>query len=101
MDLFARLNISESELARVCKEFLVQELSAFGSVLREDYGAQSDVDFLVEFNADSRPGLFHLIRLQHRLEDLLGRSVDLVPKEGLKPLIRDEVLAGARRLYAA
>jgi predicted nucleotidyltransferase len=101
MDVFDRLNAPRAELAALCAEFGVHELSAFGSILREDFGADSDIDLLVEFGPELRPSLFHLIRLQHRLEDLLGRKVDLVPKDGLKPLIRDEVLASARRIYAA
>ena len=101
MDVFQRLAVSKPALASICVEFGVRELSAFGSVLRKDFGEQSDVDLLVEFDLDLQPSLFHLIRLQHRLEDLLGRKVDLVPKDGLKPLIRDEVLALARRIYAA
>ncbi len=101
MDVFQRLSVSEPALASICVEFGVRELSAFGSVLRKDFGEQSDVDLLVEFDLGLQPSLFHLIRLQHRLEDLLGRKVDLVPKDGLKPLIPDEVLASARRIYAA
>jgi predicted nucleotidyltransferase len=101
MDVFQRLSVSKPALAAICGEFGVRELCAFGSVLRNDFGEQSDVDLLVEFDLGLQPSLFHLIRLQHRLEDLLGRKVDLVPKDGLKPLIRDEVLASARRIYAA
>lgn len=101
MDVFERLNADQAELAALCAQFGVRELSAFGSILRGDFGAESDIDLLVEFDPSLRPSLFHLIRLQHRLEDLLGRKVDLVPKDGLKPLIRDEVLASARRIYAA
>jgi predicted nucleotidyltransferase len=53
------------------------------------------------FEKDRPVGLFHILRLQQRLAALLGRAVDLVPKAGLKPLIRDQVLASARPLYSA
>jgi uncharacterized protein len=96
-----RLGVSEQALARIAREFGVYEFALFGSALRDDFRSDGDVDLLVEFAPDRRVSLFHLIRLQHRLEDLLGRSVDLVPKDGLKPSVRAEVLASARRVYAA
>jgi len=85
----------------LCLKFEVNELSAFGSVLREDFDEDSDIDLLVEFLPNSRVSLFHLIRLQRALEGLLDRRVDLVPKDGLKPAIREQVLSGAERIYAA
>ena len=96
-----RLALPRPELDALCEEFQVRELCAFGSVLRDDFQQSSDVDLLVSFRTGARVGVFQLIRLQHRLEDLLGRRVDLVPKGGLKPLIRDEVLSSARVIYAA
>jgi len=98
MNALDRLHVSTTDLARICREFGVRELSVSGSVLRDDY---RDIDFLVEFGANFRPSLFHLIRLQHGLEDLVDRSVDVVPRDGLKPAIRAEVLASARCVYAA
>ena len=98
---FDRLGVSPDALARLCVEFGVRELAAFGSVLRDDFTDQSDVDLLVEFEPGRRIGLFELLRLQHRLEDLVHRPVDLVPKDGLKPLVRDRVLSDARTVYAA
>lgn len=98
---FDRLGVPPDALARLCAEFGVQELAAFGSVLRDDFSDASDVDLLVEFQPGRRVGLFELLRLQNRLEDLVRRRVDLVPKDGLKPLVRDQVLSGARTVYAA
>lgn len=96
-----RLHVPTEALAALCREFGVAELSVFGSALRDDFRADSDVDLLVVFDAGQRVGLFHLMRLQHRLEDLLGRPVDLVPKSGLRPQLREQVLANAQRVYAA
>lgn len=98
---FDRLNVPADELARLCSEFGVAELCAFGSVLRDNFTPESDVDLLVTFKVERAVSLFHMLRLQHALEDLIGRRVDLVPKTGLKPLIRDHMLATARRIYAA
>ena len=93
--------ISQEELAAVCRRFQVRELAVFGSMLREDHGPDSDVDLLVSFQPAARVTFVTLAKLQRELEALLGRKVDLVPKDGLKTVIRDHVLAAARALYAA
>jgi uncharacterized protein len=101
MNELERLHVSPDALAAFCRDFGMVELSAFGSVLRPDFCPDSDVDLLVVFEKDRPVGLFHILRLQQRLAALLGRAVDLVPTAGLKRLIRDQVLASARPLYAA
>ena len=93
--------IPREQLAALCTQYGIQELALFGSVLTDRFGAASDVDLLVTFKPETRPGFLTLARAQRELEALLGRSVDLVPKGGLKPAIRDAVLADARILYAA
>ncbi|MBI4320453.1 MAG: nucleotidyltransferase family protein [Chloroflexi bacterium] len=85
----------------ICQRFRVRELALFGSALREDFRPESDVDLLVEFEPDAQVGFLTLARLQRELSATLGRQVDLVPKGGLKPIIRDAVLADAEVLYAA
>ena len=68
----------------------VRSLALFGSVVRGEARPDSDVDILVKF---SKPvGLFEFIRLKHRLEEILGRSVDLVTRAALKPQLRDRIL---------
>ena len=84
----------------LCRKYQVRELSVFGSAVRSDFGEHSDVDLLVLFEPEAQIG-FEFVRLQRELEEVIGRKVDLVPKDGLKPLIRDEVLASAQVLYAA
>jgi hypothetical protein len=70
--------------------FAVKSLSLFGSVARDEAGPDSDIDVLVEF---SRPvGLFKFIGLQRRLEEILGRRVDLVERDAIKRQLRDQVL---------
>ena len=88
-------------LAAICKRYQVRELSLFGSALREDFGTKSDLDFLVEFEPEARIGFLALARMQRELSSALKRKVDLVPKDGLKPSIRSEVLTQAEVIYAA
>jgi uncharacterized protein len=95
------LHIPIEALASVCRRYQVRELAVFGSVLRPDHCPESDVDMLVSFQPAARVTFTTLARMQRELEALLGRKVDLVPKDGLKPVIRDHVLATARVLYAA
>jgi predicted nucleotidyltransferase len=95
------LEAHREELAALCREHGVSELSVFGSQARGDARAGSDLDVLVTFEPGRAVGFLALARLQRELEALLGRRVDLVPKAGLKPVIRDAVLKEARLVYAA
>jgi predicted nucleotidyltransferase len=95
------LPIPREALACFCRHYQVRELALFGSMLRQDHHPDSDVDLLVSFQPAARVTFLTLARMQRELEALLGRKVDLVPKDGLKPVIRDHVLATARVLYAA
>jgi hypothetical protein len=85
----------------LCKEYKVRELALFGSALGEEFGPDSDLDFLVEFEPEAQVGFMTLTRMQRELSAILRRRVDLVPKEGLKPRIRQAVLSRAEVLYAA
>jgi len=87
-------------IEELCRKYQVSELSIFGSALRPDFKDGSDVDLLVLFQSGARIGL-EFVRLQRELSELIGRKVDLIPKDYLKPLIRDQVLAQARVIYAA
>jgi uncharacterized protein len=88
------------EIAAICRRFKVKELALFGSAAGPDFGQESDIDFLVEFPPGAQVGLIQFGLLQQELETLLGRKVDLVPKSGLKPLIRDRVLRSSEPVYA-
>ena len=85
----------------LCARYQVHELAVFGSAARGEAGPDSDLDLLVLFEEDARVTLFTLIDFQTELSALFGRSVDLVPKNGLKSALRREVLADAQVLYAA
>ena len=96
-----QLRLESSTIARICERYHVAELSVFGSTARGNGGPESDIDLLVTFQPDAIVGLVAFNRLRRELEDGLGRRIDLVPKDGLKPIIRDEVLTEAQVLYAA
>jgi len=97
-----RADISERlpQIAEICRRYGVRELSLFGSGLGPAFRADSDLDFLVEFKPGTPIGLLQLGQLQQDLESLLNRKVDLVPKRGLKPLIRERVLQRTEPVYA-
>ncbi len=95
------LDFSMHEIEEFCHRYQVRELAIFGSALRKDFNAASDVDLLVEFEPEAQAGFMTLSRMQRELSAIMQRKVDLVPKGGLKPIIRQAVLSTARVLYAA
>ena len=101
MDGRAIIEAKMPQVAEICRRHGVRELLLFGSALGPDFGPESDIDLLVEFDPNLSITLFDYAEVQFALEALLGRNVDLVPKKGLKPLIRSEVLSNTRTLYAA
>ena len=95
------LDIPMDALRSYCSNNRIKWLALFGSGLGPEFDHNSDVDLLVEFERDARIGFLDLSRMQRELTALFGRTVDLVPRSGLKPAIRDDVLRSARTLYAA
>ena len=96
-----RIPIPQKELNEFCRRYKVQRMALFGSVLRKNFTKNSDVDILVAFDPSARVGLKAFSRIQRELSELLQRPVDLVPMDGLKPVIRDLVLADIEEVYAA
>ena len=101
MTLATGVCLPEAEIGEICRRYRVKELSVFGSAARGELRPDSDVDFLVDFLPDARPGLLGLSAMARELSGLVGRHVDLAVKPALKPLIRSEVLAEALPIYAA
>lgn len=101
MRIHDRLGIDDDRLAEICRRHQVSELALFGSVLRDDFGVDSDVDLLYVFEPTARVGWREIYDLERELSELLGRAVDLIPKRWLNPTIAEDVLADARTLYAA
>jgi predicted nucleotidyltransferase len=93
--------VDEAQLADLCQRYRVRELSLFGSAARGEMRPDSDIDLLVEFLPNAQVDLVDYAGLMLDLSRLLGRKVDLVSKNGLKPLIRNSVLQEARLVYAA
>ena len=83
-----------------CRKHHIKKLSVFGSYLREDFGPDSDIDFLVEFDPDHMPGLLEIAGMEIELSETLGRKVDLRTAQDLSRYFRDEVVAQAEAQYA-
>ena len=94
------LKKSKRKIAEICRRYQIRELSLFGSQVRGDSTAKSDFDFLVEFEPEAKIGFITLGKIQEELEGIVRTQVDLVPKDGLKPLIRKPVLSEAEVIYA-
>ncbi len=94
------LTIPRDRLAAICGRHHIRRLSLFGSVLREDFGPESDIDVLVEFEPGHVPGFLRLHGIEQELSAVLGgKSVDLVTPRSLSPRLRERVLAQARLQY--
>jgi predicted nucleotidyltransferase len=85
-----------------CKRWQVKEFSFFGSILREDFNPQSDIDILLSFSENAQWGLFEFVEMKDELKEILGREVDIVEKEGLRnPFRKREILETRKVVYAA
>jgi predicted nucleotidyltransferase len=98
---FNGVEFDPQKIAELCRRHGVRRLSLFGSILRDDFGPDSDVDVLVEFLPSVRVSLFDLGGMLMELREMLGREVDLRTPADLSKYFRDEVVAQARPLYAA
>ena len=93
------LTIDREAVSAFCRRHHIARLALFGSVLRDDFGADSDVDVLVEFLPGHVPGL-RFVTIEREFSELLhGRRVDMVTPKFLNPRIRDKVLRAAEPLY--
>lgn len=97
-----KLTLPRKKIAEFCKRWSITEFSVFGSVLRDDFRPDSDVDVLVSIDPKAHIGLFELADMKIELQDMFKRPVDLVEKEGLRnPYRRREILRTAKVIYAA
>ena len=95
-----RIQIPQSEIEAFCRRHRIRRLALFGSVLRDDFGPDSDIDVLVEFEPGAKVGL-RFFAFEQELSDLLGRKVDLSTPMFLSKYFREQVLAEMETLYAA
>jgi uncharacterized protein len=97
----ARIKIPQADIVGFCKRHHIRQLSLFGSVLRDDFRSDSDIDVLVEFEPGHIPGLIRLAGMELELSELLGgRKVDMNTPMCLSPYFRNDALAEAEVLYA-
>jgi predicted nucleotidyltransferase len=96
----ARIPIPMDEVEAFCRRHHIRRLALFGSVLRDDFGPDSDIDVLVEFDPEHIPGLA-FFGMQDELSEIFGRQVDLNTPGFLSPYFRDSVMASANTLYDA
>ncbi|MCA1592886.1 MAG: nucleotidyltransferase family protein [Acidobacteria bacterium] len=93
-----RIKIDQSKIADFCRKHHIRRLSLFGSVLRDDFRPESDVDVLVEFEPEHVPGLA-FFAIEAELSDILGRKVDLNTSHFLSPHFRSRVEAESEPQY--
>ncbi len=100
-----QIDIPKDEIAAFCERWQLAELALFGSVLRDDFGPESDVDVLVRFDPKARPTLLDIARMQDELTRLLGRQADLVERAAVEAsqnyIRRESILNSAETIYAA
>ena len=101
VDMTARIEMPREALAEFCRKHHVRKLALFGSVLRDDFRPDSDVDVLVEFEPGTRAGYLKLAGMELELSELVGRKVDLRTPGELSRYFRDEVLAKAEVQFGA
>lgn len=94
-----KINIIEADLYEILKGYTVKELYLLGSILREDFTNESDVDILISFKKNSNYSLFDLMDLQEKFQQYFNKKVDLIEKDGItKPYRRKEILSTARKI---
>jgi uncharacterized protein len=99
------IEVPKESIAEFCQKWKIVELSLFGSVLRDDFRPDSDVDVLVTFAPDGRYSLFDLVHIEEELEKMLGRKVDLVERRAIEQsenyIRRKHILNSAQTVYVA
>lgn len=96
------IDVPRERIEAFCRKWKVREFALFGSVLRDDFRPDSDVDLLVTFEEGARYSLFDIVDMKAELEELFGREVDLVRKEQIvNPFRRQHILANHKVVYAA
>ena len=99
------MRVSQEELVEFCKKWKIRELAVFGSILRDDFRPESDIDVLITFEEGAGNTLLDMVRMEAELTQMLGRKVDLVSRKGIEAsrnhIRRDNILNSAEIVYAA
>ena len=100
-----KVSIPRKKLAEFCRRWKISELAFFGSVLREDFRPNSDIDLLVSFNPKAKISLFDLVHMQNELKEIFGREVDLIERRAIEKsenyIRRKNILSNTKVVYAA
>ena len=97
-----KIKVPQESLNEFCRRWDVRELALFGSVLRDDFRGDSDVDVLISFSDGARWSLYEWVDMAEELQEIFGREVDLLSRRSLRnPFRRQEILSNQRVLYAA
>ena len=100
-----RIAVDRRKIAEFCRKWKIEELSLFGSVLRDDFRPDSDVDVLVRFGPEAHQSLWDLVHMQDELKAVLGREVDLVERQSVEQsenyIRRKHILSSAEVVYVA
>jgi len=91
--------LSKEKINEFCQRHRIRKLSLFGSILRDDFSTNSDIDVLVEFEPEAHVTLFDMGAAQVELSEMLGREVDLKTAGFLSPYFQKNVVYGARTIY--
>jgi hypothetical protein len=98
------INLPMEKIAEFCNQRQVIELALFGSVLRDDFRPDSDIDVMVEFHPEAHPTFSTLDQMEAELKTIFGRDVDLITRQGITTsrnyLRRHEILSSAQVIYA-
>jgi len=98
------IDLPMDEIAQFCDRWQVTELALFGSVLRDDFRSDSDIDVMVQFHPEARPTFSSLDEMEAELKSIFHRDIDLITREGIETsrnyLRRQEILSSAQVIYA-
>ena len=98
--MMIKISIPHDKIEAFCRKHHIRRMQFFGSVLREDFGPESDIDVLVEFEPEARITLFDLVDMQDELSLLFGRPIDIMTPDSLYEPLRENILSSAEVVYA-
>jgi len=100
-----QIDVPKEKIATFCQRNHIRELALFGSALRDDFGPDSDVDVLVEFEPGQEPGLMELVAIENELSEILGRKADMVERQAVERsenyIRKRYVLQSMEKVYVA
>ena len=102
LGLAGRIPVRPEQIEAFCRKHAISEMALFGSVLRDDFHAESDIDLLVSFSPAADHSLLDHVHMERELAEMLGRSVDMVEKEAVEnPFVRRQIRGNHALIYAA